>query len=179
MAGPRRAASTDEGALPGARVLVVEGRYYEAIADALLAGAKRALDAAQAGYDVVTVPGALEVPQAIALALDAAAKRKAPYDGAVALGCVIRGETSHYDIVAGESARALMDLGIARGVPVGNGILTTDTEPQASVRASRDGQDKGGGAVRAVLSLVRLKRSVAKAFVKASAKASVTSRGRR
>jgi 6,7-dimethyl-8-ribityllumazine synthase len=162
MAGARRAASKDEGALVRARILVVEGRYYEEIADELLAGAKRALDAAQAGYDVVTVPGALEVPQAIALALDAAAKRKAPYDGAVALGCVIRGETSHYDIVAGESARALMDVGIARGVPVGNGILTVDRERQARVRASRDGQDKGGSAANAALALVRLKHALAK-----------------
>src|SRR6266404_2870379 len=139
MAGPRKAASDDEGPLKGARILVVEARYYDGIADALLAGAKRALDAAQVDYDVATVPGALEIPQAIALALDAAARRKAPYDGAVALGCVIRGETSHYDIVAGESARALMDLGIARGVPVGNGILTVDKEAQARARASLDG----------------------------------------
>src|SRR5215471_8319285 len=120
MAGPRRATSTDEGALEGARILVVEARYYEGIADELLAGARRALEAAHAAYDVVTVPGALEIPTAIVIALDAAAKRKAPYDGVVALGCVIRGETSHYDIVAGESARALMDIGVMRGVPVGN-----------------------------------------------------------
>ncbi|HUI98311.1 MAG TPA: 6,7-dimethyl-8-ribityllumazine synthase [Xanthobacteraceae bacterium] len=165
MAGPRRAASNDEGkdegALKGARILVVEGRYYDEIADELLAGAKRALDAAKVGYDVVTVPGALEVPQAIALALDAAAKRKASYAGAVALGCVIRGETSHYDIVAGESARALMDVGIARGVPVGNGILTVDRVTQARVRASREGQDKGGSAARAALALARLARASA------------------
>jgi 6,7-dimethyl-8-ribityllumazine synthase len=166
MAGPRKAVSKDadkdEGALKGARILVVEGRYYDEIADELLAGAKRALDAAKVAFDVATVPGALEVPQAVALALDAAAKRKAPYDGAVALGCVIRGETSHYDIVAGESARALMDVGIARGVPVGNGILTVDRVTQARVRASREGQDKGGSAARAALALVRLKRSFAR-----------------
>src|SRR5215469_5037291 len=162
MAGPRRAAGKDEGALEGARILVVEGRYYEEIADELLAGAKRALEAAKVDYDVATVPGALEIAQAIALALDAATKRKAPYDGAVALGCVIRGETSHYDIVAGESARALMDVAIARGVPVGNGILTVDRVTQARVRASREGQDKGGSAARAALALVRLARSLAK-----------------
>src|SRR5579871_2554608 len=127
MAGPRRAASTDESALDGARMLVVEARYYEGIADELLAGAMRALGSVDAAYDIVTVPGALEIPTAIVIALDAATKRKAPYDGVVALGCVIRGETSHYDIVAGESARALMDVGIATGVPVGNGILTVDT----------------------------------------------------
>jgi 6,7-dimethyl-8-ribityllumazine synthase len=162
MAGPRRAASKDEGALPGVRILVAEGRYYETIADALLAGAKRALDAASVDYDIVTVPGALEIPQAIAIALDAAVKRKTPYHGVVGLGCVIRGETSHYDIVAGESAGALMDLGLARAVPVGNGILTVDTEVQAQVRADPEGQDKGGTAARAALALIRLKRALAK-----------------
>jgi 6,7-dimethyl-8-ribityllumazine synthase len=174
MAGPRRATSRHEGTLDGVRILVVEARYYEGIADELLAGAKRALDAAKAHYDVATVPGALEIPQAIALALDAAANRKAPYDAAVALGCVIRGETSHYDIVAGESARALMDLGIVRGVPVGNGILTVDTEAQAWTRAHPDGQDKGAAAAEAALSLVRLKRSVAK-----TTKPATKPRGRR
>jgi 6,7-dimethyl-8-ribityllumazine synthase len=162
MAGPRRAASKDAGALEGARLLVVEARYYEGIADALLDGAMRALAAADADYDVVTVPGALEIPQAIAIALDAAAKRKAPYDGVVALGCVIRGETSHYDIVAGESARAIMDIGVARGVPVGNGILTVDKEEQAWARARPEGQDKGAAAAEAALALVRLKRSLGK-----------------
>src|SRR5712671_6242261 len=161
MAGPRKAASKDEGTLKGARMLVVEARYYDGIADALLAGARRALDAAKVAYDVVTVPGALEIPQAIALALDAAKARRAPYDGVVALGCVIRGETSHYDIVAGESARVLMDLALARAVPAGNGILTVDTEAQAWARARPEAQDKGGGAALAALALVRLKRSFA------------------
>jgi 6,7-dimethyl-8-ribityllumazine synthase len=160
MAGPRRAAEKDEAALTGARILVVEARYYDGIADALLAGAKRALDAGGVGYDIATVPGALEIPQAVALVLDGAARRKRPYDGVVALGCVIRGETSHYDIVAGESARALMEVGIARGVPVGNGILTVDKEAQAWVRASPEGQDKGAAAARAALALVRIKRSL-------------------
>ena len=162
MAGPRKAASDDEGPLKGARILVVEARYYDGIADTLLAGTRRTLDAAQVDYDVVTVPGALEIPQAIALALDAAARRKAPYHGVVALGCVIRGETSHYDIVAGESARALMELGLARAIPVGNGILTVDREAQAWERARPEGQDKGAGAARAALALVRLRRSFAK-----------------
>ena len=162
MAGPRKAASDDEGPLKGARILVVEARYYDGIADALLAGAKRALDAAQVDYDIVTVPGALEIPQAIALALDAAAKRKAPYHGVVALGCVIRGETSHYDIVAGESARAIMDISIALDMPMGNGILTVDTDAQARARARPTGEDKGGGAARAALTLARLKRRLAR-----------------
>jgi 6,7-dimethyl-8-ribityllumazine synthase len=144
------------------RILVVEARYYEVIADALLAGAKRALEAATASYDIVTVPGALEIPQAIALALDAAIKRKAPYHGVVALGCVIRGETSHYDIVAGESARGLMDLALARAIPAGNGILTVDSEAQAWARARPEGQDKGASAARAALALVRLRGSLAK-----------------
>jgi 6,7-dimethyl-8-ribityllumazine synthase len=165
MAGPRRASDDDTGArtgvLEGARMLVVEGRYYEGIADALLDGAKRALDAAYTGYDLVTVPGALEIPQSIVIALDAAAKRGKPYDGVVALGCVIRGETSHYDIVAGESARAIMEIGVARGVPVGNGILTVDKEAQAWARARPDGQDKGAAAAEAALALVRLKRTLA------------------
>jgi len=142
----------------GARILVVEAPYYEGIANALFAGAKRVLDAAQVEYEVETVPGALEIPQAIVIALDAASKRKTPYDGVIALGCVIRGETSHYDIVAGESARAIMDIAVARGVPIGNGILTVNTEEQAWARARLDGQDKGAAAADAVLSLVRIKR---------------------
>jgi 6,7-dimethyl-8-ribityllumazine synthase len=149
-------APLDDAPLDGARILIVESGYYEDIADMLLAGARRALDAVRAAYDVVTVPGALEIPQAVALALKAS--RTPAYDGVVALGCVIRGETSHYDIVAGESARALMDVGIATGVPVGNGILTVDTPEQARRRADLDGGDKGGTAAAAALALVRLKR---------------------
>jgi len=182
MAGPRRATDEDETALAGARILVVEARYYDGIADALLDGARRVLEAAKVDYDVATVPGALEIPQAIALVLDAAAKRKAPYDGVVALGCVIRGETSHYDIVAGESARALMDLGIARGVPVGNGILTVDKEAQAWARAraeSEGGQDKGATAAHAALALARLKRALARSPAKSPAKSLAKRRGRR
>jgi 6,7-dimethyl-8-ribityllumazine synthase len=158
MAGPRRAASTDEGALDGARMLVVEARYYEGIADELLAGAKRALEAARAAYDVVTVPGALEIPQAIVIALDAAAKRRAPYDGVVALGCVIRGETIHFEIVSMESSRGLMDLSIAKKLPLGNGIITVNTEEQAWARARADDQNKGGDAARATLIMMRIKR---------------------
>jgi 6,7-dimethyl-8-ribityllumazine synthase len=162
MAEPRRNTQANRADLEHSRILVVEGRFYDDIADALLAGAKRALDAAGASYDIVSVPGALEIPQAIAIALDAAAARNEPYQGVVALGCVIRGETSHYDIVAGESARALMDLALARAVPIGNGILTVDTDAQALARARPEEQDKGGGAALAALALVRLKRSLAK-----------------
>jgi 6,7-dimethyl-8-ribityllumazine synthase len=161
MAKPRRA-KEKEGALEGVRLLVVEARFYDDIADMLLKGAQRALKKAGATFDRVTVPGSLEIPQAIAIALEAAERRGRPYDGVVALGCVIRGETSHYDIVAGESARGLMDLAIAQRMPVGNGILTVDTQDQAVVRARPDKWDKGGGAAEAALALVRLKRRLAK-----------------
>jgi 6,7-dimethyl-8-ribityllumazine synthase len=97
------------------------------------------------------------------MSLDGAADREQPYDGVVALGCVIRGETSHYDIVAGESARGLMDISLSLSMPVGNGILTVDTDAQAKMRAKSGGEDKGGGAARAALTLVRLKRQFARA----------------
>ncbi len=165
MAKPRKASETEprnEGSLRGARMLVVESRFYDDIATFLLTGAQRALERAAVGFDVVTVPGALEIPQAIALALDAAQKARRPYAGVVALGCVIRGETSHYDIVAGESARALMDLAIARRVGIGNGILTVDTDAQALARAHPEQGDKGGAAAEAALALARLARSLAR-----------------
>jgi 6,7-dimethyl-8-ribityllumazine synthase len=128
----------------------------------LLRGTKRVLKDAGAVFDLVTVPGALEIPAAIMIGLHAAAAREQPYDGVVALGCVIRGETAHYDIVAGESARAIMDISIALDMPMGNGILTVDTDAQAKARAKPNGEDKGGGAARAALTLVRLKRRVGK-----------------
>jgi 6,7-dimethyl-8-ribityllumazine synthase len=161
MAKPRRAGDQPERALKGVRILVVEARFYDDIADLLMKGAARALKKAGAAFDTVTVPGALEIPPAIAIALAAAARKKQAYDGVVALGCVIRGETSHYDIVAGESARGLMDIGIGREMPVGNGILTVDTQAQARARARPDKWDKGGGAALAALALVRLKRGLA------------------
>ncbi len=162
MARARRQAQRKETGVKGARILVVEARYYEDIADLLLRGAKRVLRDAQADLDLVTVPGALEIPGAIMIALHAATAREQPYDGVVALGCVIRGETSHYDIVAGESARAIMDISIALDMPMGNGILTVDTDAQAKARARAGGEDKGGGAARAALTLVRLKRKLAR-----------------
>jgi 6,7-dimethyl-8-ribityllumazine synthase len=133
-------------------LLIVEARFYDQISDLLLAGARRALDAAGASFDKLTVPGALEIPPAIRLALDAGR-----YDAFVALGCVIRGETSHYDIVAGESARGLMDLALHDRALIGNGILTTDNGAQAQVRADPAGKDKGGAAAQAALALWRLK----------------------
>jgi 6,7-dimethyl-8-ribityllumazine synthase len=161
MAEPRRGATAIDGDVTGARVLVVEARFYEDISDALWAGAKRALDEAGVTYERVTVPGSLEIPQAIALALKAAARSRRTYDGVVALGCVIRGDTSHYDIVAGESARALMDLALAHALPIGNGILTVDEEAQAWARARPDEMDKGGGAAKAALALIALGRRFA------------------
>lgn len=162
MAGKRRSDSTNDDGLRGARILIVEARFYDDIADALLAGATRTLEQAGAGFDCITVPGALEIPAAIAMALDAAAEARAPYDGAVALGCVIRGDTIHFEIVSQESARALMDLSVARQIPLGNGILTVNTETQAWARAKMDEGDKGGDAARAALAMLKIKRDLAK-----------------
>ena len=155
------ASDGDSGDLNGARILIVEARFYEDIADALLAGATRALQEAGAVFDRVSVPGSLEVAPAIAIAADAAERSGRPYDGAVALGCVIRGETLHFEIVSQESARALLELSVVRRLPIGNGILTVDTNAQAWTRARPEEADKGGDAVRAALSLVRLNRRLA------------------
>jgi 6,7-dimethyl-8-ribityllumazine synthase len=141
--------------------LIVEARFYDDIADELLKGAIRALDAAGALYERVSVPGSLEIPPAITMALDAAEKSGKPYEGAVALGCVIRGDTIHFEIVSHESARGLMDISRTRGVPIGNGILTVDNDAQAWMRARIEEADKGGEAARAALALVRLKRRLA------------------
>ncbi|MCB1440755.1 MAG: 6,7-dimethyl-8-ribityllumazine synthase [Nitratireductor sp.] len=137
-------------------LLIVEARFYDDLSDALLEGAKAALDEAGATYDVVTVPGALEVPGAIALALDAEEDDGTEYDGYVALGVVIRGETHHFDIVANESARAIMDLTLEANV-IGNGILTTENGEQAWERASVSKLDKGGFAARAALTMIELR----------------------
>jgi len=161
MAEPRRSTGKEAGDLKGARILLVEARFYEDIADALLKGATRALEEAGAAVERVSVPGSLEVAPAIAIALDAAEQAGKPYDGAVALGCVIRGETLHFEIVSQESARALLDLSVARRLPIGNGILTVDTDAQAWARARPEEADKGGDAARAALALVRLKRRLA------------------
>ena len=131
-------------------ILIVEARFYSHIANALLDGATAALDAAGASFERVSVPGALEIPPAIALA----ARSDKGYDGFVALGCVIRGETYHFEIVSNESARGIMDLGIRNGLCIGNGILTVENEEQALVRASTTGSDKGGDAARACLALI-------------------------
>jgi len=161
MAGARRS-KLKRNSDRGTRILVVEARFYDDIADALLAGASKVLKEAGAEFDCVTVPGSLEIPAAIAIAVDAARRRRRPYDGAVALGCVIRGDTIHFDIVSHQSARGLMDLAVARQLPIGNGIITVDNEAQAWARARQEEQDKGGDAARAALAMVGLKRQVGK-----------------
>jgi 6,7-dimethyl-8-ribityllumazine synthase len=160
MVASRFARATADGAPTKGRVLVVEARFYEEIADELLAGASAVLQAQETSFDVLSVPGALEIPAAIAIALAVAQAAGRPYDAVIALGCVIRGETSHYDIVAGESARALMDLSVARQLPLGNGILTVETVEQALARARVSEMNKGAGAAEAALAVLRLKQSL-------------------
>jgi 6,7-dimethyl-8-ribityllumazine synthase len=134
------------------KLLIVVAPYYKDIADNLVAGAKAVAAACGADVEVIEVPGALEVPSAIALA-----ERMAKFDGYVALGCVIRGETTHYDTVCNDSSRALSMLGL-QGAAVGNGILTVENRAQAEVRADPMGQNKGGGAAAAALHLIALSR---------------------
>ena len=138
-------------------LLIVEARFHDDLADALLAGAAGALEEAGATYDVVTVPGALEIPAVIAFALDGAVEGGTVYDGYVALGTVIRGDTYHFDIVANESSRGLTDLAVQQSLAIGNGILTTENEDQAWQRARRNEGDKGGFAARAALTMIALK----------------------
>lgn len=138
------------------RLLIVVAPYYKDIADGLIAGAKAVAEKAGATVEVIEVPGALEIPSAIGMAA-----RMADYDGFVALGCVIRGETTHYDTVCNDSSRGLTLLGL-QGVCIGNGILTVENRDQAVVRADPDGQDKGGGAAAAALHLVALSRKWAR-----------------
>ena len=138
--------------------LIVEARFYEDLADAQVEGAERALKKAGASWERISVPGALEIPAAIAFAETGARH----YDGYVALGCVIRGETTHYDIVCGESARALMDLAVAENLAIGNGILTVENSDQAWDRADhkRKEKDKGGGAAEAAIAMAALKQEL-------------------
>jgi 6,7-dimethyl-8-ribityllumazine synthase len=141
-------------------ILIVEARFYDDMADALLEGATFALKEAGASYDVVTVAGALEIPPAIAMALDGADNGGTQYDGYVALGMVIRGETYHFEIVSNESSRALMDLAVSESLAIGNGILTVENDEQAWARARRSDKDKGGFAARAALTMIELKKKL-------------------
>ncbi|XDZ67001.1 6,7-dimethyl-8-ribityllumazine synthase [Alphaproteobacteria bacterium LSUCC0684] len=138
------------------RFLIVEARFYEDIADALAAGAIETLTEAGVEYDRIAVPGALEIPAAIAMA--AQSREGAIYDGYVALGCVIRGETYHFEIVCNESARALMDLSTMELIAIGNGILTVENADQAWERADPARKNKGGDAARAALAMSALAR---------------------
>jgi len=145
--------------LEGAKVGVVIAPYYREIAEALLAGAEAAIAASGAAHSVFSVPGALEIPLAIATLEDGGRRALPRFDGYVALGCVIRGETAHFDIVCNESARGLMQLGLGGRFAVANGVLTVDTLDQAWERADPARLDKGGEAAKACLSLVALRRS--------------------
>ena len=137
------------------RLLIVVSPYYREIADGLIAGARAVAEQAGAVVDQIDVPGALEIPTAIGMAADGG-----EYDGYVALGCVIRGETTHYDTVCNDSSRGLMLLGL-EGLAIGNGILTVENEAQAWARANREDMNKGGGAAEAALAVLRYKRSLA------------------
>ncbi len=141
MADARRAQLKDQTDISGARALIVEARFYDDIQDALLEGALAELKAADVTHDVITVPGALEIPAAIAIALDAAESTGKPYDAVIALGCVVRGDTIHF-----------------RQIPLGNGIVTVNTDAQAWARARASELNKGGDAARAALAMLRIKR---------------------
>jgi len=142
--------------VPGARLLMVVSPYYRGVADMMQRGAEAVAEQAEASLDRIFVPGAFEIPAAIAHAA-----KSNQYDGFVALGCVVRGETSHYDYVCGESARGLMNLSTFEGLAIGYGILTVETLEQAEVRADPARGDKGGEAVKAALSMVAIKRRFA------------------
>ncbi|MER9392249.1 MULTISPECIES: 6,7-dimethyl-8-ribityllumazine synthase [unclassified Mesorhizobium] len=143
-----------------AHLLIIEARFHDDLADALLDGATSALDEAGATYDVITVPGSLEIPAVITFALDGMCEGGKDYDGFVALGTIIRGDTYHFDIVANESSRALMDLSVQEAIAIGNGILTTENDAQAWTRAKRSEGDKGGFAARAALTMIALKEKL-------------------
>src|ERR1700741_2704942 len=143
------------------KILIVEARFYADISDALLAGATGVLKEAGADFTSVTVPGALEIPGAIAMANASGHAAGPSYDGYVALGCVIRGETTHYDTVANESARGIMDLPVHQRLAIGNGVLTVENEEQAWARTRADKvEDKGGNAAKAAVAMVKLRRQL-------------------
>ncbi len=142
--------------------LVLEARFYPEIADHLLAGSVAVLDKRGASHERLTVPGVLELPVALSMAVNAVRRRDRGFDLFVMLGCVIRGETSHYDVVAGEANRAIMDLAVEHRLALGNGILTVENRAQALERARPDGRDKGGGAAAAALALCDLRAVVSR-----------------
>jgi 6,7-dimethyl-8-ribityllumazine synthase len=167
MAGKSKHAIEAAGrdGMRGARILIIESRYYEEIAAELLAGAEAEMEAAGVTHERVTVPGALEIPLALAQAVKASLigsdEANARFDGCVALGCVVRGETSHYDTVCDNANYWLMEQAARHGIPLGNAILTVETEEQALARARGGRKGKGADAVRACLSLIALERAFA------------------
>jgi 6,7-dimethyl-8-ribityllumazine synthase len=159
---PRTSQALPTGAGAGTRVLIIEAPYYEKVAQELAAGAVAELEAASVEYERVVVPGALEIPLALAQAvrsgLIGSDDADARFDGCVALGCVIRGETSHYDTVCNNANHWLMQLAVEHAIPLGNAILTVDTEAQAMERAQGGRKGKGADAVRACLALIAIER---------------------
>jgi len=139
------------------KLLIIEARFYDDLADALADGAIKAIEAAGATYDRIAVPGVLEIPAALSMALTAMESDGELYDGFVLLGVVIRGETTHYDIVANESNRVIMDLIVDADLAVGNGILTVENDEQAWARAKVDDKNKGGAAAEAALHMIALR----------------------
>ncbi|WP_321340114.1 6,7-dimethyl-8-ribityllumazine synthase [Breoghania sp.] len=146
--------------MASAHLLIIDARFYDELSDELVRGAVAALDAAGATYDRISVPGVLEIPAALSMALIAAEDDGTDYDGFVLLGCVIRGETSHYDIVAGESARAVMDMTVDLGLALGNGILTVENGDQAWARARVSEKNKGGVAAEAALAMIAVREKI-------------------
>ncbi len=147
--------------MANARVLILEARFYEDLADAMTQGATRELDARQVAWSRAWVPGTFELPAALAFALKAMARGgDADYDGFIALGCVIEGETDHYAHICREASRGLMELAVAHAIPLGFGVLTCRTYAQAEARARVEGQNKGGDAARACLRMIELKRAL-------------------
>ena len=166
MAGkPQRSAEASEpegGRGQGAHILIIEAPYYQAISEELAAGAVAELKAQRATYERITVPGALEIPQALAQAVKAGVigsdDANSRFDGCIALGCVIRGETAHYDIVCNNANHWLMCVAVHNAIPLGNAILTVDNEAQALERARGGREGKGADAVRACLAVIALER---------------------
>ena len=140
----------------GPHLLVVDAPYYTEISKSLMQGVTHVLEQAGATHDYVTVPGVLEIPAAVSMAQGSSKN----YDGYIVIGCVIRGETTHYEIVSNESARAIMELSVKHGLAIGNGIQTVENEAQAWARAKTSEKNKGGGAAQAALAMIALKKSM-------------------
>mgnify|MGYP001225572189 CR=1 FL=1 len=141
-------------------LLVIDARFYEDLSDELVKGATAAIEKAGATFDRISVPGVLEIPAALSMALAAMEDGEADYDGFVLLGCVIRGETTHYDIVANESARAIMDMAVIEALALGNGILTVENDDQAWARARVSEKNKGGAAAEAALAMIAVRNKL-------------------